>query len=192
MANPLRIDGSVGEGGGQILRTSLALSCLQGAPIELVSIRAGRRKPGLLHQHLCAVRAAAAISGAEVEGDELGSRDLSFRPGAVAGGEHHFAVGSAGSATLVLQTVLPPLLFAAGPSRVVVEGGTHIEQAPPFEFLAHAFLPLAPLSAEVRPPFHFASPIYLNRGIVRPSRSIVSANISAERTHNPPSPYSAR
>jgi RNA 3'-terminal phosphate cyclase (ATP) len=136
------LDGSIGEGGGQILRTALALSLSCGEPFRMEKIRAGRAKPGLMRQHLAAVRAAAELGGASVEGDALGSTDLVFRPGRVRGGDYHFAIGTAGSASLVLQTILPPLLFAEQPSRIVIEGGTHNPLAPPFEFLEGAFLPL--------------------------------------------------
>jgi RNA 3'-terminal phosphate cyclase (ATP) len=136
------IDGSQGEGGGQILRTALALSLCTGRPLHMARIRAGRAKPGLLRQHLTAVNAAAEVGGAEVTGAALGSRELTFVPGAVRGGEYHFAVGTAGSATLVLQTVLPALCLAREPSRLALEGGTHNPLAPPWDFLAHAFLPL--------------------------------------------------
>ena len=138
----IRIDGSKGEGGGQVLRTSLALSLVTGAPFRMEHIRAGRSKPGLLRQHLTAVKAAAAVGGAEVEGAELNSQTLTFRPGRVKTGDYHFAVGTAGSATLVLQTVLPALLSASGPSSLRLEGGTHNPAAPPFDFLAQAYLPL--------------------------------------------------
>src|SRR4051794_1613906 len=106
----LTLDGSVGEGGGQILRTSLGLSMVTGQPFRVQSIRARRARPGLMRQHLCAVRAAAEVSGATLSGDEIGSKELVFNPGAVRAGTYHFAIGSAGSATLVLQTVLPALL----------------------------------------------------------------------------------
>ncbi|HEX8434467.1 RNA 3'-terminal phosphate cyclase [Archangium sp.] len=138
----IRIDGSKGEGGGQVLRTSLALSLVTGTPFQVVNIRAGRSKPGLLRQHLTAVKAAAAVGDAELEGAELHSKELTFRPRSLKCGEYHFAVGTAGSATLVLQTVLPALLSASGPSTLVLEGGTHNPAAPPFDFLAKAYLPL--------------------------------------------------
>jgi RNA 3'-terminal phosphate cyclase (ATP) len=138
----ITIDGSEGEGGGQILRSSLALAAITARPVRFINIRAKRRKPGLLRQHLTAVRAAGTIACAELVGDELGSGELEFRPGVVTHGEHHFAVGSAGSATLVFQTVLWPLLVTPGRSRLVFEGGTHNPMAPPFEFLARAFLPV--------------------------------------------------
>jgi RNA 3'-terminal phosphate cyclase (ATP) len=138
----LTIDGAQGEGGGQILRTALALSMATGTPFRIEKIRAGRAKPGLLRQHLTAVNAAAAVSAAEVDGAVLGSQDVVFRPGAVKPGEFRFAVGTAGSTGLVLQTVLPPLLTASAPSVLTLEGGTHNPWAPPFDFLARAFLPI--------------------------------------------------
>ena len=138
----LLLDGSHGEGGGQILRTALALSLVTGQPFRIEKIRAGREKPGLRAQHLAAVKAAATVGAAETEGAEVGSQTLEFRPQAVNAGEFAFAVGTAGSATLVLQTVLPALMTAAAPSSLVLEGGTHNPLAPPFEFLAKTFLPL--------------------------------------------------
>ncbi|MBP1752246.1 MAG: rtcA [Geobacteraceae bacterium] len=136
------IDGSRGEGGGQILRSSLALSLVTGQPFHIVKVRAARARPGLMPQHLTAVRAAAAIGGARIEGDHIGSQSLLFAPRTVKAGRHHFAVGTAGSCTLVLQTVLPSLLTAGSSSEIVLEGGTHNPNAPPFEFLERAFLPL--------------------------------------------------
>lgn len=138
----LVIDGSAGEGGGQILRTSLALSVLTGAPFVLENIRAGRKKPGLMRQHLTSVRACAVISGAELEGATLGSTRLSFRPGPVRGGEHTLDIGSAGSVSLVLQTLALPLALGDAPSVVTVRGGTHARWAPPHPFLEEAWLPL--------------------------------------------------
>jgi len=138
----VRIDGSKGEGGGQVLRTSLALSLVTGTPFQMVNVRAGRAKPGLLRQHLTALKAAAEVGAAEVTGAELGSRELTFKPRALAPGNYFFAVGTAGSATLVLQTVLPALMVASGPSTLMLEGGTHNPAAPPFDFLAKAYLPL--------------------------------------------------
>jgi RNA 3'-terminal phosphate cyclase (ATP) len=138
----VRIDGSTGEGGGQVLRTSLALSLVTGTPFRMENIRAGRAKPGLLRQHLTAVKAATSIGDAEVTGAELHSKELTFRPRGLKPGDYHFAIGTAGSATLVLQTVLPALLHASGPSTLVLEGGTHNPAAPPFDFLTKAYLPL--------------------------------------------------
>jgi RNA 3'-terminal phosphate cyclase (ATP) len=136
------IDGSMGEGGGQVLRTSLGLSLVTGKPFRIENIRAGRRKPGLMRQHLTAMRAATEISAAKVSGDAIGSRELEFEPGEVRPGQYEFAVGTAGSATLVLQTVLPALMVAQGPSQLTLKGGTHNPWSPPFDFLAKAFLPL--------------------------------------------------
>ena len=138
----LTLDGSFGEGGGQILRTSLGLSLLTGTPFRIDNIRARRKNPGLRKQHLTAVNAAARVGSAEVRGAAIGSAVVTFSPQAVTGGEYHFAVGTAGSATLVLQTVLPALLSAPAPSVLVLEGGTHNAWAPPFDFLDRAFLPL--------------------------------------------------
>jgi RNA 3'-terminal phosphate cyclase (ATP) len=144
MAAPPRIeiDGSRGEGGGQVLRSSLALSLLTGTPFRITNIRAGRKKPGIMRQHLTAVTAAAEVGNAEVRGSALGSRELFFTPQSVTPGTYHFAVGTAGSCSLVLQTVLPALLTASGSSELVLEGGTHNPYAPPFDFLARSFLPL--------------------------------------------------
>jgi RNA 3'-terminal phosphate cyclase (ATP) len=142
MITMITIDGSMGEGGGQILRTSLALSLVTGEPVRLQRIRAGRKKPGLRRQHLTCVQAAAEVGGARVEGDALGSMELTFRPSTVRPGQYSFAVGTAGSATLVFQTVLPALLVADAPSALVLKGGTHNPMAPPFDFLARSFLPL--------------------------------------------------
>lgn len=138
----IQIDGSAGEGGGQILRTSLALSLVTGKPFRIERIRAGRQKPGLMRQHLTAVNAAVEIGGAAVDGAEIGSQELVFNPGTVKPGEYRFAVGTAGSATLVLQTVLPALLVGDEPSILNLEGGTHNPLAPPFDFLEKTFLPV--------------------------------------------------
>ncbi len=135
------IDGSQGEGGGQILRSALALSLVTGQPFRIEKIRAGRKKPGLMRQHLTAVNAAAEIGDAEVDGNRIGSGELSFRPRALRPGRYHFAVGTAGSCTLVLQTVLPALCLADSASELVLEGGTHNPHAPPFDFLARSFVP---------------------------------------------------
>lgn len=150
MVNPgdkkiFTIDGSYGEGGGQVLRTSLALSCALGKPFEIINIRRERRKPGLQPQHLTAVKAAAAVSRARVEGAELSSTALRFSPGEVSGGDYFFDVSeekaSAGSVTLVIQTALLPLCFANRPSTVTVAGGTHVPWSPSFHYLQHVFIP---------------------------------------------------
>src|SRR5688500_12874474 len=138
----ITLDGSLGEGGGQILRTALALSMATGQAFRIDNIRAGRAKPGLLRQHLTGVNAAAKICSAKTDGAGIGSTRLTFEPGAVAAGECAFAIGSAGSTMLVLQAILPALLIADGPSTVTVEGGTHNPAAPPFDFLEKALVPL--------------------------------------------------
>ncbi|MES2887727.1 MAG: RNA 3'-terminal phosphate cyclase [Pseudomonadota bacterium] len=138
----IEIDGSVGEGGGQILRTALALSMCTAQPFTLRHIRAKRPKPGLMRQHLACVRAAQAVSGATVQGAELDSMTLVFEPGAVRPGEYAFDVGSAGSSTLVLQTVWPALLQGDRPTSLQLTGGTHNPLAPPFPFIDRCFAPL--------------------------------------------------
>src|SRR5919199_69283 len=138
----LTIDGSFGEGGGQIIRSSCALSLISGKAFRVEKVRANRAKPGLQRQHLTAVMAAAEVGGAKVEGACVGAREFTFVPGEVRAGDYTFSIGTAGSATLVLQTVLPPLMIAGEPSTVALEGGTHNVHAPPFEFLERAFLPL--------------------------------------------------
>lgn len=138
----IELDGAAGEGGGQILRSALALSMITGQPFRITRIRANRAKPGLMRQHLVAVLAAAEISRARVTGAELGSSALSFAPGRIKGGDYHFAIGTAGSCTLVLQTLVLALLYAQQPSTVRITGGTHNVMAPPVQFLQHAYLPL--------------------------------------------------
>lgn len=138
----IHLDGTMGEGGGQVLRSSLSLSLLTGQPFHIDRIRGGRRKAGLLRQHLTAVRAACEISGGQAVGAEIRSDTLTFTPGTVQAGEYHFAIGTAGSTSLVLQTVLLPLAMANGPSLVTIEGGTHNGKSPPTTFLQRVFLPL--------------------------------------------------
>ena len=135
----IEIDGSQGEGGGQILRSALTLSMITGQPFRLTAIRAGRPKPGLLRQHLVAVQAATQVCGARTSSVALGASTLEFTPGPIRGGDYRFAIGSAGSCTLVLQTLLPALLHADGPSTVQVSGGTHNPLAPPVHFLQRAY-----------------------------------------------------
>lgn len=140
-ASPVTVNGSDGEGGGQILRTSLALAMATGRPLEMSRIRAGRAKPGLRRQHLACVEAAARLSHAEVRGAMLGSQQLGFRPGAITGGVLDIDIGSAGSTTLVVQTILVPAIAAGVALRAVIHGGTHNPLAPPFEFLDRVWLP---------------------------------------------------
>ena len=131
----LRIDGSFGEGGGQILRTSLTLSALTGTSIEIFNIRARRKSPGLRPQHLQAVTALAKICQAQLEGAEVGSPTITFRPGTILPGDYRFEIGTAGSASLVLQTLFLPLSRAHKPSRVEIIGGTHVPWSPCFHYL---------------------------------------------------------
>lgn len=136
------IDGSQGEGGGQVLRTALTLSILTQQKIELINIRAGRKKTGLLRQHLTSVLAAQEICGAITEGVELGSTRIRFSPGKVKSGNFHFAIGTAGSTVLVCQTILPVLALARESSTVTFEGGTHNGMSPSLSFLEQSFLPV--------------------------------------------------
>lgn len=138
----ITIDGSEGEGGGQVLRNACALSLVTGEPFVIENVRGGREKPGLMRQHMTAIEAACAIGGAECEGLAIGSTRIAFRPGRVRAGDYTFSVGTAGSTGLVLQTILLPLALADRPSRLVLEGGTHNMMAPPFEFIARSFLPI--------------------------------------------------
>jgi RNA 3'-terminal phosphate cyclase (ATP) len=137
----IEIDGSIGEGGGQVIRSALSLSALLSKPFHIINIRGNRPKPGLRAQHLAAVRAMKEISGAMVEGDKIDSRELRFQPGPVRSGEYAFDIGTAGATPLVLQTLLPPLIFADRVSRLALIGGTHVPISPPFHFLSEVFLP---------------------------------------------------
>ena len=144
----IHVDGSHGEGGGQILRTSLSLSAITGQPLRIERIRAGRRQPGLRPQHVTAARATAAICGARLQGDAIGSQTLLFQPQhAPRAGRYEFDVreaaqgGSAGSVTLIFQTLLLPLALAEGTSELILHGGTHVAWSPPFHYLQHVYLP---------------------------------------------------
>lgn len=148
MPDRLHIDGSYGEGGGQIVRTAVALAAITGRSIRLRRIRAGRAKPGLGAQHLTSVRAVASVCGASLEGDALGSEELGFSPSRPPqAGDYDFDVaearegGSAGTTSLVLQAVLPALLCAHGASHLRLRGGTHVISSPPFDYLADVWLP---------------------------------------------------
>lgn len=137
----VEIDGSQGEGGGQIFRTALTLSMCLGKPVCIRNIRAGRRNPGLLRQHLTCLRAAQSICHAHVVGDQLGSMEVMFKPGTVQAGKYQFSVGTAGSTSLVFQTVYLPLFFAEGASELYLEGGTHNGLSPSFDFIESCFMP---------------------------------------------------
>jgi RNA 3'-terminal phosphate cyclase (ATP) len=137
----VEIDGSFGEGGGQILRTALSLSCLFQKPFRISNIRKGRKKPGLMPQHLTGVRAAQLLSRAEVQGDCPGSMELSFSPGKVNGGSFFFDIGTAGSTMLVLQTLIPSLIFSGEKTILNLVGGTHVPFSPSFHYVRDVFLP---------------------------------------------------
>jgi RNA 3'-phosphate cyclase len=138
----IRIDGSLGEGGGQVLRTALSLAVITGKPVTLEHIRQGRKKPGLMAQHLKAVDAAAAISRASVEGAALGSTELRFEPGEIRSGRYRFEIGTAGSALLVLQTIFTPLSLASSASSIIIYGGTHVPWSPCFHYVDLLWLPM--------------------------------------------------
>ena len=150
MTTSIDIDGSRGEGGGQILRTLLALSAITGRPFTMRNIRAGRAKPGLRRQHVACVDALARLCGAKVHGAKVDSKYLELTPGPIVGGELAIDIGTAGSTTLVVQTILVPAIASGHALRATIRGGTHNPMAPPFEFLDRVFLPhLRAMGAEV-------------------------------------------
>ena len=137
----IQIDGSRGEGGGQMVRSSLTMSCVTGRPVRIVNVRAGRKKPGLSHQHVECVRAAARICSATVTGDAVGSAAVVFEPQAVAAGDYRFSIGTAGSTALLLHTLYLPLALQDRPSTLRLDGGTHGAFAPTADYLQHAWAP---------------------------------------------------
>jgi RNA 3'-terminal phosphate cyclase (ATP) len=137
----LTLDGSYGEGGGQIVRAALSLAVALGRPVHITAVRARRRRPGLQPQHLTAVRALAEICDARVAGAALGSAELTFVPRALRPGAYRFDVGTAGAVALVFQALLFPLTRADGASEVILVGGTHVPWSPPFQYLSDVFLP---------------------------------------------------
>ncbi|WP_456431540.1 RNA 3'-terminal phosphate cyclase [Thermosulfuriphilus sp.] len=137
----IHIDGSYGEGGGQILRSALALSIITGKAFFIKNIRARRKNPGLRPQHRACVKAAVAISEAKVQGAQIGSQKLFFSPQKIKGGRYRFEITSAGSTGLVFQTLYLPLLLADRPSRITITGGTHVPMAPCYHYLALVFAP---------------------------------------------------
>lgn len=138
----IEIDGSFGEGGGQIMRTSLALASLLREDLRITNIRRKRSKPGLAQQHLASVKAIQSITQAEVEGAGLGSTELVFRPGKINPGKYDIDIGTAGSISLLLQTVLPACMFTAQQVELVIGGGTDVRWSPPVDYLTHVFLPI--------------------------------------------------
>ncbi len=133
------IDGSYGEGGGQILRTALSISCITGKPFRIFNIRKGREKPGLMPQHLASIMAAREISDADIEGAFIGSTELIFSPRRIKAGEYSFNIGTAGSTILLLQTLIPPLIFAGDLSRILIKGGTHVPFSPIYDYTEKVF-----------------------------------------------------
>ncbi len=151
----IEIDGSYGEGGGQILRTGLTLSILTGKQLRIYRIRAGRKEPGLKPQHLMSAHAAAQISGGKLMGAELGSTELLFYPASIRPGNYTLDVASlkasAGATTLIFQTIFLPLGFAASPSHTVLKGGTHVPWSPPADYIQQMFLPtVGPMGIQIK------------------------------------------
>lgn len=146
MADLITIDGSHGEGGGQMLRTSLSLAAVLGQPVRIINIRAGRPKPGLAPQHLMSCRAVASVCQGRLSGDELRSQTIELHPGCLCGGEFVFDVAditsSAGSVGLIFQAILPPLLLANKPAHVILRGGTDLPWSPIFSYLQEVFRPI--------------------------------------------------
>jgi RNA 3'-terminal phosphate cyclase (ATP) len=156
MTAPLAVDGAVGEGGGQVLRSALSLALITGRAFHMTRIRANRDRPGLRPQHLMAVQAASRVSDARVSGDRLGSAKIRFQPGPVRPGDYRFDIGTAGATALVLQTVLLPLALAPGPSTLVIHGGTHVPWSPCFHYLDWQW---RPLMAHMGIPFELDMPL---------------------------------
>lgn len=179
----VELDGSQGEGGGQIVRSALSLSLLTGQPFRLYNIRAGRRKPGLRPQHVTCVRAAAAVGHARYKGNEVGSTNLYFEPRGIRAGSYRWDIGTAGAVSLVLQAVYLPLILRADqPSEVVITGGTHVPQAPCVHFLQltwSAYLQQLGLSVSLE----LQRPGFYPRGggqvtaILYPARAVRSLNL---------------
>jgi len=141
MTEMLEIDGSIGEGGGQIVRTSLTLSALTGTPIIIRNIRAGRNPPGLKPQHTTAAKAVRSICRGTLEGAEVGSTTLGYTPGKIYGGKYEFNIGTAGSVILLAQTILPILFSASKPSKIEILGGTDVPKAPTYDYFERVFVP---------------------------------------------------
>lgn len=139
----IEIDGSYGEGGGQIIRTSLTLSAITQKPVTITNIRAGRPNPGLRPQHLTACKAVRNVCRGTLSHAEEGSTELSFEPGPIVGGRYDFDIGTAGSVTLVAQTLIPILLGASKPSELRITGGTHVMKSPGYDYFERVFIPAA-------------------------------------------------
>ncbi len=185
----ITIDGSAGEGGGQVLRTALGLSLVTGRSFQINNIRGKRKKPGLLRQHLTAVLAAGQIGQAEVDGAEIKSTSLRFNPGTIRPGKYKFSIGTAGSCILVFQAILPPLLMADGPSQIILEGGTHNPFAPSFDYLQATLFPLlrkmgVDVEAELERPGFYPAGGGKIKISVRPPRHLVSLCLGKYSTIN--------
>ncbi len=137
----IEIDGSAGEGGGQVIRTALSLSAITSKPVTIRNIRAGRPNPGLAPQHLTAAKAVRNVCRGTLQGAEIGSKELIFHPGQIIGGKYDFDIGTAGSVTLVAQTLIPIILFASKESELKIRGGTHVIKAPSYDYFERVFLP---------------------------------------------------
>jgi len=137
----IHIDGSQGEGGGQVIRTALTLSAITKKEVSIENIRAGRPKPGLAAQHLTAVKAVRNVCRGTLEGAEIGSTNLIFHPGELVGGKYDFNIGTAGSVTLVAQTLIPILLKAEKESIIRIIGGTHVMKSPGYDYFEKVFIP---------------------------------------------------
>ncbi len=145
----IQIDGSHNEGGGQIVRTALALSALTGTSIEIINIRAGRCNPGLQAQHLCCIQSLEKICNATVEGAEIGSTKVRFEPAKIVPGNYEINIGTAGSITLLLQSLLPPLMFAGKKSILTITGGTDVKWSQPIDYFKEILLPQLQRFAEI-------------------------------------------
>jgi RNA 3'-phosphate cyclase len=149
-ARAIRIDGAVGEGGGQVVRTALFLSVLHGRPVHIINVRAGRKRPGLRPQHTATLEALCRMTDGEATGGQVGSQDVVFRPGPPRQGTWRVDVGTAGSITLVLQTLLPVAMVTPGPTRLRITGGTDVPFSPSLAWWQHVYLPtIAPLADSV-------------------------------------------
>ena len=173
------VDGSHGEGGGQLLRMAAALSALRGVTVTVTDIRAGRPNPGLAAQHVTALQAVAALCGANLEGLEIGSKEIVFRPGPIGGGRHSFDVGTAGSVTLVLQACLPVALSAPASVHLKLIGGTDVRWSPPIDYVSKVFLPL------LRRCGGHANVLLARRGYYPRGGGIVEVTIEPNRARSP-------
>lgn len=184
----IEIDGSFGEGGGQILRTALSMSCALGVPVAVKRIRAKRPNPGLAPQHLAVCRLLSSVCNAKLEGARIGSSEVRFYPQKADGGSYKLSIGTAGSCTLLLQAVLPALLSSQSDFSVEVEGGTHVAHSPPFDYFSEVFLP-ALSRFGIRASAQMAKPGFYPKGggVVSLSCKACSS-ISAASFAGPPKP----